>query len=366
MAGELGQAANQQQWARNVKLKNTKSPIELVGIPPPSLLYSILPSSVKSRLPQLPSLRRSVSASSQKGRSAFLSLNCRRTQANQSGSACTGFGTRTPPPAYSSALAISTALKSGTSDADDLEYLGNQLVAAGAQPFSTDPECGPICLFGTGTNIDWKFAAQGRDLLSSAVEESLPVSQGASSADPAFIRQLYIHSLTYLLRGLPHDLSTEERLSLRTALPSGVALPVRLEDDDSRQSPYRDSEGKIRNWGPYQPSLLHRILASLVVQLFIFAHFLLPHIKVLLRKAYIYERNNRISEKVLAKGIDTVDTVGKKGIEFGEAVAKIGDGKLGQAFNELAVWCFEGVAGGIYEGVGEGMVILSAKCRADK
>jgi hypothetical protein len=202
----------------------------------------------------------------------------------------------------------------------------------------------------------------GRNLLGSAVEESLSLSQGASNADPAFIRQLYIHSVTYLLRGLPDDLSTEERLSLRTALPSGIAEPVRLGNHNLCQS-YLESDGRIRNRQCYPPSLLHRILASLVIQLFILASFLLPHIKILLRKAYLYERNNRISEKMLAKSIDTVDTVGKKGIEFGEAVAKIGDGKLGQTFNELAVWCFEGVAGGIYEGVGEGLVILSSKQR---
>jgi hypothetical protein len=92
-----------------------------------------------------------------------------------------------------------------------------------------------------------------------------------------------------------------------------------------------------------------------------FAHFLMPHVKALLRNAYIYERSNRISEKMLAKSIDTVDMVGKKGIEFGEALARIGDGKLGQALNEMAAWCAEGVVGGIYEGIGEGMVIINSK-----
>jgi hypothetical protein len=161
MAGQLGQAANKQQWAKNVKSQNTKFSAGLTGTPPPSLLYSILPSSVKSRLPHLPSLRQSVSASSQKGRAALLGLNCRRKPTSPSTTSCTSFGTRIPDQTYSSALTISTALRSGTAEADDLEYLGNQLMAAGTRPFSADSECSRLCLFGKGTTIDWKFAAQG-------------------------------------------------------------------------------------------------------------------------------------------------------------------------------------------------------------
>ncbi|KAH0566459.1 hypothetical protein GP486_000129 [Trichoglossum hirsutum] len=260
MANQLAQATTQQQWPADNKSKNTKLSTRFIEFRPSAVL-SILPSSVKSRLPQLPSLQKSAS----------------------------------------------------------------------------------------------------RNLLSSAMEESLQESQDAPDRDPALTRQLYIHSLTYLLRGLPKDLSAEERLDLRSALPSGVTEPLRLDIDDQNVVTIRDSERKIRNGTSSTPSLLHRITASLVIQLIVFAHFILPHIKALLRNAYIYERNNRLSERVLAKSIDTVDTVGKKGIEFGEAVARIGDGKLGQALNGVAVWCAEGVAGGIYEGVGEGIVIVSAK-----
>ncbi|KAH0541456.1 hypothetical protein FGG08_004065 [Glutinoglossum americanum] len=357
MNDQLGQAAAQQQWPRNTKSKNTKLS-GFIEVQPSSMFYSILPSSFKSRLPNIPSLRKSVGISSQKGRMGLMGLNCRRKPTSSSGSSITGSGARTPPPTYSSALTVSTTTGAGTSGADDLEYLRGQLVAADTTALSANSEYGSVCLFGvepnTGTNIDWKFATQGRNLLSSAVEESLSAPRDAANADPAFTRQLYIHSMTYLLRGLPNDLSTEERVGLRSALPPGVADPLRLDIDSQSVVTIRDSEGRIRKGASPPPSLLHRILASLVVQLFIFAHFLLPHIKALLRNAYVYERHNRISEKMLAKSIDTVDTVGKKSIEFGEAVARIGDGKLGQALNEMAMWCAEGVAGGIYEGVGEG------------
>ncbi|KAI9867623.1 MAG: hypothetical protein M1813_008423 [Trichoglossum hirsutum] len=368
MANQLAHAATHQQWPTGNKPKNTKSSSRFIEIQPSSVLYSMLPSSVKSRLSQLPSLRKSAGTSSQKGRVGFMGLNCKKRPMNSNVNSSTSSGMRTPPPAYSPSLTISTT-RASTPDIDDLECLRGQLEAADTKSSSTGSVCGPMCLLGTGmvtgtnigTSIDWKFAAQGRSLLSSAIEESLSESQDAPDKELSFTRQLYIHSVTYLLRGLPNDLSAEERLGLRSALPSGVMEPLRLDINGQNLVMIRGSESRIRNRASSPPSLLHRILASLVIQLFVFAHFIFPHVKTLLRNAYIYERNNRLSERMFAKSIDTVDTVGKKGIEFGEAVARIGDGKLGQALNEVAMWCAEGVAGGIYEGVGEGMVIVGAK-----
>src|ERR1700689_485701 len=100
----------------------------------------------------------------------------------------------------------------------------------------------------------------GFNLLSLAVEESSTITE-----DPSFARQLYIHGLTYLLRGLPADLTTEEQLSVRSSLPQGVvgSLPIDLKSDNSKVQPNNNTSRQN------EPSLLHRILASVIVQLFI-------------------------------------------------------------------------------------------------
>jgi hypothetical protein len=190
----------------------------------------------------------------------------------------------------------------------------------------------------------------GLNLLSLAVKESSAISQDHRLGNASFARQLYIHSLTYLLRALPTDLRTEEQLSVRSALPAGVVEPLRLE-----VKPDHDSSAAN------QPSLLHRTLASTIVQLFIFFQFILPYLKYLLHSAYQYDREHKILEKVLSQGIETVDIIGKQGLTLTGAIYGMGDGKMGQMITRTAAWVVEGVTGGIHEGVGEGMVIMGAR-----
>lgn len=196
----------------------------------------------------------------------------------------------------------------------------------------------------------------GLSLLSLAVEESSTISRDPAFGNPSFARQVYIHSLTYLLRALPTDLTTEEQISVRGALPEGIVEPLRF----GLHTPYTSNPDAT---GQEEPSLLHRILASTIVQLFIFVQFILPYLKYLLSTAYAYDREHKISEKVLAQGIDTVDSLGKTGLSLTGAIYGMGDGKVGQMINEMAAWFVEGVMGGIHEGVGEGMVMIGAAPR---
>jgi hypothetical protein len=224
------------------------------------------------------------------------------------------------------------------------------------------------------SGIVWKFANQGKDappfstyhflmdllstglnLLSLAVEESSTISQDSRFGNPSFARQLYLHALTYLLRALPSDLTTEEQLSVRSALPAGVVEPLRLEVSSGYNSRNLsgDSDG--------QPSLLHRLLSSTIIQMFILFQFILPYLKYLLSAAYQYEREHKISEKVLSQSIETVDTLGKRSLSITGAIYRMGDGKVGHIITDAASWFVEGITGGIHEGVGEGMVIIGAR-----
>jgi hypothetical protein len=197
---------------------------------------------------------------------------------------------------------------------------------------------------------------QGLNLLGLAIEESASLSREATGGNASFSRQLYLHAVTYLLRGLPEDLTTEEQMSVRGALPQGIVTPLRVESSDGHHLNYSQI-GRDRS----NPSLLHKTLASTIVQLFILFQFILPYVKILLASAYQYERTHRISEKILARSMDTVDGIGKRGLTITAAIYGIGDGKVGQALNEVISWVVKGVTGGIHDGVGEGMIIMGAK-----
>lgn len=198
--------------------------------------------------------------------------------------------------------------------------------------------------------------ALGLNLLSLAVEESSTISQDARFGNASFARQVYLHALTYLLRALPSDMSTEEQLSIRSALPLGVVEPLGLDINPGYSA-------NIVSPASDQPSLLHRTLASTIVQLFVLFQFMLPYLKYLLSAGYQYDREHKISEKLFSQGIETVDSLGKTGMSLTTAIYGMGDGKVGQMITHTAAWLVEGITGGIHEGVGEGMVIIGAAPR---
>jgi hypothetical protein len=153
---------------------------------------------------------------------------------------------------------------------------------------------------------------------------------------------------------LPEDLSAEEKMGVRGALPPGIVESQHL-NSVGHNGPHSSSID--------QPSLLHRTLATTIIQLFILVQFILPYLKYWLKAAYQYDREHKISEKVLSQSIETVDSLGKTGLNLTGAIYGMGDGRVGQIITDTAAWLVEGVTGGIHEGVGEGMVIIGATPR---
>jgi hypothetical protein len=123
-----------------------------------------------------------------------------------------------------------------------------------------------------------------------------------------------------------------------------------------------NNAGYYPNQGPSgpspEPSILHRFLASLIVQLFILTNFLIPYIKVFLGACYKYEREHRISERVFAGSLGGLDWSVKKGMEISDCVGAMNEGRVGQAISETVVWWIRGLTGGVHQGVGEGLLIM--------
>jgi hypothetical protein len=194
--------------------------------------------------------------------------------------------------------------------------------------------------------------------LNLAGQESVAGSSDLENSSPALIRQLYVHGITYLLRGLPNNLSSEEKMTVSSAVPEEVVALRTVKFQSTDVIHVKSSVVFDPKSGKYQkPSILHRALAAMIVQMFLIVQFLLPYIKVFLAAAYRYERQHRISERVLSSSINTMDGAMKKSMELSNTVCRMNDGKVGQALNELAVWWIRGVTGGIHDGVAEGLVI---------
>jgi len=313
-----------------------------------SILYSILPSVLKTRLPRLPSFRRSVS---------MYQLGTRRKSADSRPSTGTSSGSSTPG-GYTSAMVLSD-LKGIDGDDKVLYYVDGSNEEGFGTSTPMERRGSRLELTEVKSGIGWKFAHQGFNLLTIAADESSTITHNSSLGNAPLARQLYLHAITYLLQALPSDLTTEEKLSVRSSLPVGVVQPLLLTD-----SHLYTSQTRTNTSGP--PSLLHRTLASSIVQLFIIFQFVLPYLKHMLGAAYQYDRTHKISERALSQGVVTVNGLTKAGFSISGIVYGINDGRMGRKITETAAWVLEGVTGGIHEGVGEGLFVVGAVPRRDQ
>lgn len=122
-----------------------------------SMLYSILPSAVQSRIPRLPSLRRSVSIY---GLSKFAD-----SRASSIGSSTSG--TRTPDGAYTSAMVLSDRQAMAEEDMAGYyaESVGTSEDEALQTKASRERQPQRVDMTENASGIGWKFANQGMSLL---------------------------------------------------------------------------------------------------------------------------------------------------------------------------------------------------------
>ncbi|KAI9741414.1 MAG: hypothetical protein M1818_004220 [Claussenomyces sp. TS43310] len=298
-----------------------------------SMLYSMLPAAVQSRLPRIPSLRRSVNMYGSATRTSKRATTSRPD---------------TPPDDYRCAVVLRSAT-SNVKGGDVVDYYAEQTSEEeedSGRFMSNRSERQGIDVTEGKSGIGWKYAGQGLNLLSLSVEESSAISRNDTYGNASFARQLYIHAMTYLLRGLPTDMTAEEQSSVRSALPTGVASPLRV--DGVGQPSLNPSTSTRASQVRHPPSVVQRALASSIVQLIILFSFFLPYIRLFLKRAYDYERKNRVTERVLAGSLETADGLSRKGWGLSAAI-------WGAGLGDVLGWMLEEVGAGVREGVGEGM-----------
>ncbi|KAF1977374.1 hypothetical protein BU23DRAFT_453095 [Bimuria novae-zelandiae CBS 107.79] len=305
------------------------------------MLYSVLPAVVQSRIPTLPSIRRALSDI----RGPSIPFKTLQTASEAS-------LPRSPPPDYTSrptSVAYSQHSSRGSSfdSAEDEEPFQEALSDTPASSSSTPP---PFSISETRTGIKWKYANQGTpNLATQAYAESQ--SPRLDDTSVVLTRQMYIHSLTYLLRGLPPSLSPEETLSLQVALPPELILTAPC----SHKLSFKNPDGAAP---PSDPSLLHRLVAITVFETFVLLQFLLPYIKLFLGHAYRFERKHNVAQRLVNSGIMGADAVRRTGLQLTHTICQMNDGKVGVALSELSLWLVWGVTGGLQQGIQDGVNMM--------
>lgn len=179
-------------------------------------------------------------------------------------------------------------------------------------------------------------------------------SHDKDSTVPIIIRSLYIQGVTWFLRGLPCDLTPNETLLLQTAMPptlADVQHDTRVEGTIVRIR----NDGVVRSENVGEATVLHRATACLVFNMLMMMQFLLPYLRVLLAQACEYEREHRLTRRLLNTGVSTVDEIGRKGMRLVQSICQLNNGKVGEALNYLVVYSATSVTGGMQQGIEEAL-----------
>ncbi|KAI4716565.1 hypothetical protein E4T48_07265 [Aureobasidium sp. EXF-10727] len=297
-----------------------------------SLIYAVLPPLIKNSMPKVPSLRRSLSGYN---RALVGHVRALSTDSPRPGSA-------NPPPPYQEPIASLTSVLSDV-DFQDTPPTSPRSLPVDSAVYANDNRAA----------IKWEFARQGQSLL-----------QGSSclSSNPDFSRQLYIDAVSYLLRGLPYNLSSEETIRLQAAMPSEMIPPPQQQqqpvDRIITRSQSHDNQVAQQE---QDPTILHRVVAMLVLQIFLLFSFLWPYVQTTCRGAYQYERQHHISEKLLNQSWTTANLLTKNTMTVARTVCGWNDGQVGVALEDMVFWWVHGFTGGLRDGVKDGMEVFGLK-----
>ncbi|GKT85413.1 hypothetical protein Ct61P_03263 [Colletotrichum tofieldiae] len=298
-----------------------------------STVFSMLPTSLQSRLPPLRSIRKSASmqtlTSSRQSHTRSLSgldgVHPNLTQAR-----IISESTEEHMSLVATEHHQSSRMYEMRSTADKHELDRRQAEQYRQQQQQAASEC---------SNVDWRFAQQGLALIAVAQDE---LRQPSRRPAVDFERKAFLDGVEYILKALPSDLNEHELHRLRTSTPSNF-IP---------RPPRRPGVLAVAGREPR---------ATAVVNIFVLIHLALPYIILLLRLAARTEREYRISENLVGAGMGLANAIGSKGMRITGALCNVGDGRIGQALTEAIAWTVEGLTGGLSDGVGEGLSIVAPK-----
>ncbi|KAL4799125.1 hypothetical protein BDV19DRAFT_385802 [Aspergillus venezuelensis] len=330
--------------------------------PPPQSTFSLglfpllIPTVIKRRLTRSSSRYALIRANSTPSASSTTMPLLFSTTSNSSTAPSTGDTTPRP----SSSGSASTARNSDDSLSgpnDDLGGTGMSATAAGSTGREQrDVLALPVnagASFEGDSGVRWNRVNPALHLLRDAGYEAQQ-----PHSEPRLVRSLYLNSMAYLLSALPEDLSNDEAALLRSSMPEPLKPPLTLLSPTDPNNPQHQLQQSPPHPGPAHRSYLHRLLASSIIYVCLILQLLMPYMKEVMFQLYLYDRAHRITERITALILLLAEKLGRGGVGLGNTVLNLYDGKTGTAVNGAAVWWVEGVAGGIYEGLGEGLMIL--------
>lgn len=106
---------------------------------------------------------------------------------------------------------------------------------------------------------------------------------------------------------------------------------------------------------------MHRIVQSLVINIVLIAHFILPYLLLVLKAAASIERRYKMSETVIGHGMNCFSAAGRRCARVAEVVLTANDSTSRQGVSDTFAWTVEEITKGVSDGLGEGFVMARPK-----
>ncbi|EAT86375.1 hypothetical protein HBI56_100670 [Parastagonospora nodorum] len=292
-----------------------------------SMLYQVLPAIVQSRMPMLPSLRRSVSEYRNRG-----------SHTKNSSSLSDISLPETPPPCYSSrpVSGRTTPRPLSVTSASVFEFDDDVSVAGSASTTTYESSSG----------ISWQHARYGIAGIAEADRQASASNTGSdNSLRTEMIRSQYLYNLTVLLRSLPQSLTPAESMNLRAAVPETI---LEMEQGTQPQTIGAAVDTHDGCQEPRARTALEVATAWLVLRFFLLFQLMLPYIKHFLRLAAQFEHDHQVTRRAFNTSITVGSDVSRR---VSQALCRLNEGIAGEALSNATVYCAEGIAGGIQQGL---------------
>jgi hypothetical protein len=317
-----------------------------------SLLYTTLPQALQSRVPRLRSLR-SVA-------SVYTSRKTQPHNRTSSASSASSSYSESPPPSYHARASISD----DSDDDDDNSDAGSPTSAS----FNTAPSSRPSTS-GSATpapHLQTFFPSQDQDQSPSSntgignksgyhglalLNLALRSEQTSSTPNDPVDRRFYIDGVSYILRGLPKDLTPEETLVLRTATPQTL-LPPPEHDQQLTSTPPTNSHPSNQ-----PPTLLHTLTSTLTYHLILLTTLLLPYLQSLFTTLLALDAHHQISVRFYAQTKILLIQLYTLVRELVLKVWEANDGALRISCRDFGIWVLTDFCGGLEEGVGRAAIL---------
>jgi hypothetical protein len=176
-------------------------------------------------------------------------------------------------------------------------------------------------------------------------------SQPTSATNDPLNRRLYIDGISYILRGLPTDLTPEETLVLRAATPASLMPEPQNESvvQQPTQQPQQPTE---------PPTLLHRTISTATFYTLLLLTLMIPYMQALFTALYALDARHNFSARFLTQTTFLLRLLAAQAVAVLAMAWGANDGALRHACRDFGVWVLRDVCGGMDDGVGRAVVGL--------